>query len=184
MGVGPALTLAVAVLSLFVVVSGTIAIFSFKEFHRNFDRLASTQTNTLIAAAKLQQESEALAGYAPKLFAKGLDQTSLMEFSVEVYAKQASLQALIDELIGYVGESGSIATIKETSAALFQNIDTLSTEVFAKAAAEDGLRVRARQDLRDVFRCWQPYLRHRRRGLAGRNPGGRSCHPEPADRPG
>ena len=141
MGVGPALMLAVVVLSLFVIVSGAIAIFSFNEFHRNFDRLASTQTNTLIAAAKLQQESEALAGYAPKLLAKGLDQTSLMEFSVDVYAKQARLQSLIDELIGYVGENGSIATIKATSAALFQNIDTLSTDVFSKAAAEDGLKV-------------------------------------------
>ena len=138
--VGPALMLAVIMLSLFVVVSGAIAIFSFNEFHRNFDRLASTQTNTLIAAAKLQQESEALAGYAPKLLAKGLDQTSLMEFSVDVYAKQAKLQSLIDELTGYVGETGSITTIKATSAALFNNIDTLSTNVFSKAAAEDGLK--------------------------------------------
>ncbi len=139
-GVGPALMLAVVTLSLLVVGSGTIAIFSFNDFHRNFERLASTQTSTLIAAAKLQQESEALAGYAPKLLAKGLDQTALMEFSVEVYAKQDKLQSLIQELTGYVGETDSIATIKETSAALFQNIDTLSTEVFSKAAAEDGLR--------------------------------------------
>ena len=139
-GVGVTLMMAVAILSLFVVVSGAIAIYSFNEFHRNFDRLASTQTDTMIAAARLQQESEALAGYAPKLFAKGLDQTTLLEFSVEVYTKQAKLQSLIDELAQYVGETGSIATIKKTSAALFQDIDTLSTEIFSKAAAEDGVK--------------------------------------------
>ena len=86
LGVGPALMLAVIALSLFVVVCGAIALSSFNAFHRSFDRLASTQTNTLIATAKLQQESEALAGYAPKLLAKGLDQKSLMEFSADVYA--------------------------------------------------------------------------------------------------
>lgn len=150
LGVGPALMLAVVALSLFIVVSGTIAIFSFNEFHRSFDRLASTQTNTLIAAAKLQQESEILAGYAPKLLAKGLDQRSLMEFSADVYATQAKLQSLVDELTGYVGETGSIATIKATSASLFQNIDTLSTEVFSKAAAEDGLKG-ALGNLSDVY---------------------------------
>ena len=132
LGVGPALMLALVALSLFVVVCGAIAIFSFNEFHRSFDRLASTQTNTLIATAKLQQESEALAGYAPKLLAKGLDQKSLMEFSADVYAKQAKLQSLVDELTEYVGETGSITTIKATSAALFQNIDSLSTKVFSR----------------------------------------------------
>ena len=139
-GVGPALMLAVGALSLFVLAGGAIAIFSFNEFHRSFNRLASTHTNTLIAAARLQQESEALAGYGPKLLAKGLDQRSLIEFSADVYAKQAKLQSLVDELTGYVGETGSITTIKATSAALFQNIDTLSTKVFSRAAAEDGLK--------------------------------------------
>ena len=150
LGVGPALMLALGALSLFVVVCGAIAISSFNAFHRSFDRLASTQTNTLIATAKLQQESEILAGYAPKLLAKGLDQRSLMEFSADVYATQAKLQSLVDELTGYVGATGSIATIKATSASLFQNIDTLSTEVFSKAAAEDGLKG-ALGNLSDVY---------------------------------
>jgi signal transduction histidine kinase/DNA-binding response OmpR family regulator/HAMP domain-containing protein len=150
LGVGPALMLALGALSLFVVVCGAIAISSFNAFHRSFDRLASTQTNTLIATAKLQQESEALAGYAPKLLAKGLDQKSLMEFSADVYAKQAKLQSLVDELTEYVGETGSITTIEATSAALFQNIDSLSTKVFSRAAAEDGLKS-ALKTLSDIY---------------------------------
>ena len=149
-GVGMTLMMAVAILSVFVVVSGTIAIYSFNEFHRSFDRLASNQTNTMIAAAKLQQESEALAGYAPKLFAKGLDQGALLQFSTDAYTKQAKLQSLIHELAQYVGETGGIAGIRSTSTALFQNIDNLSTEIFSKAAAEDGVKA-ALGNISDVY---------------------------------
>lgn len=94
----------------------------------------------MISAAKLQQEAESLAGYAPRLFTKGLDQTTLLQFSVEVYTKQAKMQSLIDQLEGYARDGQTTATIKTTSTALFTNIDTLSTEIFSKAAAEDGVK--------------------------------------------
>lgn len=139
MRVGPTLMAAVAALTTFIVLTGAIAILSFKEFQRNFDRLASTQTDAMLAAAQLRQDSEALAGLAPKLAVKGLDQSSLMEFSVEVFTRQAALQTLIGELTGYFGETESIGTIETTSAALFENIDIMSTSIFAKAAAEDSI---------------------------------------------
>ena len=129
--VATTLMVAVVVLTVFTLISGAIAIFSFNQFHNDFDQMASTQSESMIAAAKLQRDSEALAGFAPSLYAKGLDQSTLLQFSIAVYTQQAKLQALIDELAKYVGETDSIKTIKATSTALFRNIEVLSTSIFA-----------------------------------------------------
>ncbi|MCG4453105.1 response regulator [Pseudomonas sp. MMS21-TM103] len=139
LGVGKTLMTIVGILCLLTLVNGLLAAFSLKDIHRIFDRVASTQTDSLIAAARLSQSSEALAGFAPKLFAKGLDQTSLVQFSLQVYLQQESLQKLIEQLGSVVGPSDSLATIKSSSALLFDNIDRLSTAIFAKAAAEGRL---------------------------------------------
>lgn len=139
LGVGTTLTAAVVALGLLVLASGLIAIVSFTQIRRSFDRVASSQTAS-IAAARLSQSSDALAGFAPSLFAKGGDQTSPVQFSQQVDTQRQHLQGLVTELSGYLGPNEAIATIRSTSDELFETIGLLSTAIFSKTAAEENLR--------------------------------------------
>jgi hypothetical protein len=140
LGVAARLMAGLAALTVFAVTAGLLAITSFGEFRSSFNRMASTQLNTMMAAAHLKQESEGIAGLAPGLLAQGFDQGSLLAFSTTTYTRQTRLQQLIDSLRLYGGDSPQIADIQAASQALFSNADELSTAIFARANADGDLR--------------------------------------------
>ena len=139
LGVAARLMTGLATLALFTAIGGAVAVVSFNQFRDSFDRVASTQLDTMAAAARLEQESQALAGLAPDLFVRGLGTGTLLAFSTEVYGQQVSLQQLIQKLSTYVGDTASVSRISSAADDLFRNADELSTVIFSKASAEDGL---------------------------------------------
>jgi class 3 adenylate cyclase len=128
-----------AILALFTGIGGTVAVFSFNQFRESFDRVASTQLDTMAAAAQLEQESQALAGLAPDLFVKGLGTGTLLAFTTEAYGQQVALQQLIQNLSDTVGDTVNVSRIGSATENLFKNADELSTVIFSKASAEDDL---------------------------------------------
>ena len=98
LGVAARLMTGLATLALFTAIGGAVAVLSFNQFRESFDRVASTQLDSMAAAAQLEQESQALAGLAPDLFVKGLGTGTLLAFTTEVYGQQVALQQLIQKL--------------------------------------------------------------------------------------
>ncbi len=135
-GVAARLMAGLAALALFLAASSVIAVRSFNELQRSFDRVASGQLEAMIAAGRLQQQSQLLAGLAPSLFVRGLTQGTLLSFTLEAYTRQGELSALIGQIKTFIGDSASLSEIDQASAALFDNFDALSTSIYAKAAAE------------------------------------------------
>jgi class 3 adenylate cyclase/HAMP domain-containing protein len=141
LGVAARLMTGLAILALVAAIGGGVAVVSFDQFRDSFDRVASTQLDSMVAAAQLEQESQALAGLAPELFVKGLGTGTLLAFTTEVYGQQVALQQLIEKLSLYAGDTASVSRIETATQDLFTNADELSTVIFSKAGAEDELRV-------------------------------------------
>ncbi len=150
-GVAARLMAGLAILTLFAVSAGVLAVASFSEFRDSFDRVASSQLNAMVSAAHLQQESEALAGLAPGLLAKGFDQGSLIAFATTAYSRQAVLQQLVDNLRAHAGDRQGLAEIGAASEGLFGNADELSTVIFARANVDNGTQV-ALAELATLYR--------------------------------
>src|SRR5690242_4359679 len=112
---------AVALLTLFTVVSGIIAEASLSKLQRGFERVASTQLDVLMAASELRQESEAAAGFAPNLYVKGLEQGTLLNYSLQIYSEHSRLDALVKKLSSFTGPAADIGAINRASASLFKN---------------------------------------------------------------
>ena len=139
LGVAARLMTGLAALVLFTAIGGVVAVMSFYQFRQSFDRVASTQLDSMAAAAQLEQESQALAGLAPDLFVKGLGTGTLLAFTTEVYDQQVALQQLIQKLSDHVGQTANVARISSATDDLFRNADELSTVIFSRAGAEDRL---------------------------------------------
>jgi hypothetical protein len=140
-GVGTTLMAAVIALGLIVLASGLIAVLSFIEIRRSFDRVASGQQASIVAA-KLGQSSEALAAIAPTLFATGSKQSSSTELAKQVGSQRQRLEELTAELGAYLDSGEAIATVRSTSAELSETVDLISTAMASRAAAEES-RTRA-----------------------------------------
>ena len=84
-GVGIKLLAGLALLSAFITISGGLAVYSFNQLHTSFNRVASTQLDIMIAAAKLRQESEVLTSLAPSLFARDITKGSLANFATRTF---------------------------------------------------------------------------------------------------
>lgn len=133
-GIGTTLMAGVAVLGLIVLASGVIALLSFFEIRRSFDRVASGQSASIVAA-RLGQTSEALAGLAPTLYAAA-DPAASRQIAQQVSGERQRLGELTSELGTYLDPGEALTTIRSTSAELSETIDRLSTAMSAKAAAE------------------------------------------------
>ncbi len=139
LGVAARLMTGLAALALFTAIGGVVAVISFYQFRQSFDRVTSTQLDSMAAAAHLERESQALAGLAPNLFVKGLGTGTLLAFTTEVYDQQVALQQLIQKLSDHVGQTESVSRIGSATDDLFRNADELSTVIFSRAGAEDRL---------------------------------------------
>ncbi len=135
-GVAARLMTGLAVLTMFIAASSIIAVLSFNQLQRSFDHIASSQLEAMIAAGRLQQQSQVLAGLAPNLFVKGLTQGTLLSFTLEAYMRQGELNSLIEQIRSFIGGGTDLSRIERSSAALFDNFDALSTAIYSKAAAE------------------------------------------------
>jgi adenylate cyclase len=138
-GVAARLMAGLTALALFTAAAGAIAVVSFEEFRDSFDRVATTQIDTMDAAARLERQGEVLTGLAPRLFVQGLEQGSLLAFTADSYAQQATLRKLIDQLAERLGDSEALTQVNEASASLFRNTDELATVIFERAATQDDL---------------------------------------------
>jgi signal transduction histidine kinase/HAMP domain-containing protein len=151
LGVANRLWAGLAAMALVTIGGSLIAVLSFNQMRGSLDHIASTQLDTMVAAAQLRQDSQAIAGLAPSLIVKGLEQKTLIDFSLKIYSQQTQLQILINQLAEYVEAGANITRINTASADLFQNIDLLSTAIYSQAVAEDELNV-ALRDVSYLFR--------------------------------
>ena len=127
----------VALAAMIGIVSIT-ALQSFSELRKNFGLVANEQVATINTAAELRQRAEALARLAPSLYAKGLEQATLLDFSLMSFKEQARLQVLIDTLKTQSKEP--MGGIETTMQDLFINLDNLSTTLYDRAATEDAVK--------------------------------------------
>lgn len=139
-GVAVRLMTGLATITLFTAIGGAVAVISFNQFRTSFDRVASTQLQTIAVATRLQQESGMLSDLAPGLFVKGLGAGTLLAFNTQVYERQVALQQLIAELGQLADDTADVARIDATSQALFGTADEISTNIFEKAGAEHNLK--------------------------------------------
>ncbi|QIG51163.1 hypothetical protein G5V57_27630 [Nordella sp. HKS 07] len=145
LGVGAKLLTGLALLATFIVVSAGLAVYSFNQLHESFDRVASTQLATMVAAAQLRQESEILASLAPSLFAQDMTVGSLTEFSTKTFRLQSSLQKLIQALTKELGNKSDVSEIDRIAQSMFSNADRLATQIYGKATAQADMQRAAGQ---------------------------------------
>src|SRR5262245_28364363 len=144
-GVGAKLLAGLALLTAFSAISGGLAVYSFNQLHKSFDKVASTQLATMVSAAELRQESEALASLAPSLFARDMTLGSLTSFSTQTFRLQSTLQQLVQGLTRQLGDESGVGEIGQIARSMFSNADRLATQIFAKATAQGDLRRAALQ---------------------------------------
>ena len=137
LGVANRVLLALLTLSLMIGAMSVIAIRSFSESQRSFNRVATQQLAAINAAAELKQRAEALTSLAPELFAKGFDQQALLNFSMHSFKEQSELQGLIDNL--KTQSQLSVSDVETAKTNLFQNLDALATALYERASAEESL---------------------------------------------
>lgn len=144
-GVGAKLLVGLALLTIFIAISGGLAVYSFNQLRKSFDRVASTQLDTMVAAAQLRQESEVLTSLAPSLFASDITTGSLTNFSTKAFRLQSTLQQLVQALTKQLGDESGVREIDQIARAMFSNADRLATQIYAKATAQADLRRSAEQ---------------------------------------
>ena len=155
-GVGAKLLAGLALLTAFIALSGGLAVYSFNQLHKSFDKVASTQLATMVAAAQLRQESEVLTSLAPSLFARDITTGSLTSFATKTFRLQSSLQQLIQALTQQLGDRSDVKEIDRIARAMFSNADRLATQIYAKATTQTELR-RAAGQLAAVSGESQPF---------------------------
>jgi signal transduction histidine kinase/CheY-like chemotaxis protein len=126
-----------AILSLMIAVVSIIAIQSFGELRRSFGFVANDQLGAINTAAELKQRAEALARLAPALYAKGLEQNTLLDFSLVSFKEQSRLQQLISKLSTQTNEP--LSDVEAANSELFRNLDTLATTLYDRAATEEAI---------------------------------------------
>lgn len=124
-------------LALMVGAISVIAVQSFNELRRSFDSVADVQIKAIQTAAELRQRAEAITRLAPSLYAKGLEQDALLNFSLLSFKEQSKLQELTGKLKAQTNKN--LSEVEETTAQLFRNLDTLATSLYDRAASEDAL---------------------------------------------
>jgi len=156
LGVGAKLLAGLALLAAFMAISGGLAVYSLNQLHKSFDRVASTQLATMVAASELRQQSQVLSSLAPSLFASDITKGSLTSFATQNFRLQSTLQKLIQALTKQLGKNSGIEEIDRIARAIFSNADRLATQIYAKAAAQGELR-RAAEQLARVSADSQPF---------------------------
>lgn len=124
-------------LALMVGTISVIAVQSFNELRQSFDSVADVQIKAIETAAELRQRAEAITRLAPSLYAKGLEQDALLNFSLLSFKEQSKLQELTGKLKSQTNKD--LSELEETTAELFRNLDTLATTLYDRAATEDAL---------------------------------------------
>ena len=124
-------------LSLVLVLVSVIAIVSFGELKKSFDRVVSNEVAAILLADELKQRSEALAGLAPSLYAQGFNQDALLRYSMTTYSEQERLQQLLSQLSLLSDANGD--AINKAKTAFFGNLDQIATTLFDSSAARQSL---------------------------------------------
>ena len=137
LGVAGRVLLCLVAMSVVVIVISTMALSTFGELKKSFDRVVSNELAAIVLADELKQRAEALSGQAPSLYAQGLNQSVLLEYSMTSYSEQERLQQLLHRLSVISSlETGGIETAKT---AFFLNLDQLATKLFESATTRQQL---------------------------------------------
>jgi DNA-binding ferritin-like protein len=137
LGVAGRVLLCLVAMSVVVIVISAMALSTFAELKRSFDRVVSNELAAILLADELKQRAEALSGQAPSLYAQGLNQDALLKYSMTSYSEQERLQQLLYRLSTLSNlETDGIETAKT---AFFLNLDQLATKLFESATARQRL---------------------------------------------
>ncbi len=137
LGVAGRVLLCLVAMSVVVIIISTMALSTFGELRRSFDRVVSNELASILLADELKQRAEALSGQAPSLYAQGLNQDALLKYSMTSYSEQERLQQLLYKLstLSALETDG----IDKAKTAFFLNLDQLATKLFESATARQRL---------------------------------------------
>ena len=135
---GTTLTAAMVALGLVILACSLIAALAFTQIRGDVARAAAGQTAAI--AERLSQSSAALEGVAPSLFAGAVEPAARNQSGPQVRTEQQNMQQLIDELTAHLGTGEPVATLRASSAELFETIDRLAPAIASRTAAEAKLR--------------------------------------------
>ena len=136
-GVAGRTYLSLAILSIMVGAVSVIAVQSFGDMRQSFGVVANQQMVAISTAAELKQQAEAVSSLAPGLYAKGLEQNTLLDFSLVSFKEQSRLQQLITKLRSQTSQP--LTDVEAANADLFRNLDTLATTLYDRAATEGAI---------------------------------------------
>jgi signal transduction histidine kinase/CheY-like chemotaxis protein len=137
LGVAGRVLLCLVAMSVVVIIISTMALSTFGELRRSFDRVVSNELAAILLADELKQRTEALSGQAPSLYAQGLNQDALLNYSMTSYSEQERLQQLLYRLstLSALETDG----IEKAKTAFFLNLDQLATKLFESTTARQRL---------------------------------------------
>jgi signal transduction histidine kinase/DNA-binding response OmpR family regulator len=137
LGVAGRVLLCLVAMSLVVVIISAMALTTFGELRRSFDRVVSNELAAILLADELKQRAEALSAQAPSLYVQGLNDDALRNYSMTSYSEQERLQHLLHRLSALSNlKSDGIAQAKT---AFFLNLDELATKLFESSSARQRL---------------------------------------------
>ncbi len=127
LGVSGRVLLCLVAMSVVVVIISAMALSTFNELRRSFDRVVSNELVAIQLADELKQRAEALSGEAPSLYVQGLNRDALLQYAMTSSSEQQRLQELLQKLSSLSNlETGGI---EEAKTAFFVNLDQLATKL-------------------------------------------------------
>ncbi len=137
LGIAARILLCLVVMSAVVIAISFIAISSFSELKRSFDRVVAHELGSIEVADELKQRAEALAGMAPSLYAQGINQDALLKYSMTSYSEQARVQDLLVRFNRL--SKRQTDDIEAVKTKFFVNLDQLATKLFDSATVKQKL---------------------------------------------
>jgi signal transduction histidine kinase/DNA-binding response OmpR family regulator len=139
LGLAARILLCLVAMSAVVIAISSIAVSSFSELKSSFERVVAIELGSIQLADELKQRAGSLAGMAPSLYAQGLNQDSLLRYSLTSYSEQSRLQDLLGKLDSLSKQQ--TADIEAAKTKFFLNLDQLATKLFDSATVKEKLDI-------------------------------------------
>lgn len=142
-GIASRLMASAMLLGATIVVVSALAISSFEQTRQIYETVIQQQLGALKSSEELKEGAANLSRLAPEIFAKGSDQSTLLDFSLRSYKQQSRLLDLISALGS--ATDVPIEPVEAAVAALTTNLDAMATTLFDLAAVRDRVAASAAQ---------------------------------------
>jgi signal transduction histidine kinase/DNA-binding response OmpR family regulator len=136
-GIAGRVLLCLVAMSVVVIIISAMALTTFNDFKKSFDRVVSNELAAIVLADELKQRAEALSGQVPSLYALGLNVDALRKYSLTSVSEQEELQRLLHRLSMLTSLKTNV--IEEAKTAFFLNLDQLVTKLFESSTARQQL---------------------------------------------